>query len=217
MDLDIGLIEIDVFLLDDGRGPYSSSRPDGRLFWRLHFTLVDRLPGVRHWRSRRPDARRNSRAVLSLQGGRRFRYVADLFIGPRTADNSGARGKNAERVPPFATLPGDSGTMWMLEPTAAGKNGHPQGGRDSQDYLPLAVQWGRNMLYSADRTRPQSYVLATLLSKVCALLEVDPVRDWNIDQDDTWGALGHFSIAARALLYLSGRFPKLGKLWPTTR
>jgi hypothetical protein len=141
-----------------------------------------------------------------------FEYVADLFIGPRTADNSGARGKNAKRVPPFATLPGDSGTMWMLEPTTASKNGHAQGGTDGQDYLPLAVQWGRNMLYSANRTQPQSYVLATLLSKVCVLLEVDPVRGWNVNQDDTWGALGHFSIAARAPLYLSGRFPKLGKL-----
>ena len=39
-----------------------------------------------------------------------------------------------------------------------------------------------------------------------------PVRGSNVNQDDTWGALGHFSIAARAPLYLSGRFPKLGKL-----
>ena len=54
--------------------------------------------------------------------------------------------------------------------------------------------------------------VATLLSRVCALLDVDPVRDWNVDQPDTWGALGHFSIASRTQLALSGDFPKLGTL-----
>jgi hypothetical protein len=39
------------------------------------------------------------------------------------------------------------------------------------------------------------------------------VRDWNIDQTDTWGALGHFSIATRTLTALSDRnFPKLKKM-----
>jgi len=79
-------------------------------------------------------------------------------------------------------------------------------GQDPQ-YLPLAVEWGRNMLYSADRARPQSFALATLLSRVCALLEVDPIRDWNIDQPDTW-----FSIATRTQVALSSRFPKLRTL-----
>ena len=45
-----------------------------------------------------------------------------------------------------------------------------------------------------------------------ALLEVDLVRDWNVDQPDTWGAIGHFSIAARSSAALSGRFPKLVEL-----
>jgi hypothetical protein len=60
--------------------------------------------------------------------------------------------------------------------------------------------------------QPQSYVLATLLSRVCAELGVDPVRNWNLDQPDTWGALGHFSIASRAQNALSNRFRKLVKL-----
>jgi hypothetical protein len=68
------------------------------------------------------------------------------------------------------------------------------------------------MLYSAASDPPQSFALATLLSRVCALLEVDPVRDWNIDQTDTWGALGHFSIASRAVMALSSNFPKLKAL-----
>jgi hypothetical protein len=141
-----------------------------------------------------------------------FEYVADLLIGPRIAGSETGK-SDTSRLPPLATLPGDSGTMWMLEPTAAPQARHTRGEDDPEsEYLPLALQWGRNMLYSADAARPQSYVLATLLSKVCALLEVDPVRGWNVDQTDTWGALGHFSIAARAQVALSGRFPKLDKL-----
>jgi len=140
-------------------------------------------------------------------------YVADLFIGPRSPEPG--QGRKKAKVPPgFATHPGDSGAMWMLEPASAGKSHHRRTIDDegAPEYLPLALQWGRSMLHSADGARPHGYALATLLSKVCALLEVDLVRGWNIDQPDTWGALGHFSIAARTQLALSGDFPKLDKL-----
>jgi hypothetical protein len=133
-----------------------------------------------------------------------FEYVSDLFIGPRSA--SDVRGYKKEAIS-FATLPGDSGALWVLEPV-----GRAHGDAEAEDapqLVPLAVQWGRNMLASADRAPTQSYALATLLSRACALLEVDPVRGWNVDVPDTWGALGHFSIAARASLALSNAFPKL--------
>jgi hypothetical protein len=144
-----------------------------------------------------------------------FEYVADLFIGPRTA--RGASGRRSPAPPKFATLPGDSGTLWLLEPvgpptTKAPATEHRSEDDPSQQFLPLAMEWGRNMLYSATGAPAQSFALATLLSRVCALLEVDPVRDWNVDQPDTWGAIGHFSIAARAQVALSGRFPKLKTL-----
>jgi hypothetical protein len=95
-----------------------------------------------------------------------FEYVADLFIGPRTPE-PGQDGRKAEAPPPFATHPGDSGTMWMLEPTSSERVRPPRRGDDDTkpEYLPLALQWGRNMLYSADHARPQGYALATLLSK----------------------------------------------------
>jgi hypothetical protein len=134
-----------------------------------------------------------------------FEYVADLFIGPRTSNNN-HKGGRAEKLPEFSTLPGDSGTLWLLEPIAQSDD------KEKVQYLPLAMEWGRHMLSSADRTKPQSFALATLLSRVCALLEVDPVREWNIDQTDTWGALGHFSIASRTQVALSGRYPKLSAL-----
>ena len=54
-------------------------------------------------------------------------------------------------------------------------------------------------------------------ARVCALLTVDPIRDWNLDQPDTWGAVGHFSIAARTEVALSGAFPKLETLIKNNR
>jgi hypothetical protein len=143
------------------------------------------------------------------EGG--FEYVSDLMIGPR----SPTPGTTA--VPPaFATHPGDSGALWLLEPEAKDSNRKRGVGKeeapDSNAFVPLAMQWGRNMLYSTDKAPPQGFALATLLSRVCAMLEVDFVRDWNIDQPDTWGALGHFSIASRAVNALSNRSPKLKTL-----
>jgi hypothetical protein len=136
-----------------------------------------------------------------------FEYVSDMFIGPRT--HPAGKGKKGKPGPAFSTHPGDSGTLWLLEPAddsdSAGKS-------DEKVFLPLALEWGRNMLASSGSAPPQSFALATLLSRVCALLEVDPVRDWNLDQTDTWGALGHFSIASRALVALSGKFPHLNTL-----
>ena len=137
-----------------------------------------------------------------------FEYVADLMIGPRATQLRSGKGSM-----PFATHPGDSGTLWLLEPMdkSDAKDRRPKS-KAPLEYLPVAMQWGRNMLYSAGSARPQSYALATLLSRVCAELGVDPVRNWNLDQPDTWGGIGHFSIAARARVALSGRFPRLDEL-----
>ncbi len=148
-----------------------------------------------------------------------FEYISDVLIGPRTSGTSART-----TVKPFATHPGDSGTLWLLDPVSTFTSPAPttpQGiakdkalakDKAPEMCLPLAIQWGRNMLHSAGAARPQSYALATFLSRVCAQLEVDPVRAWNLDQSDTWGAVGHFSIAARTQVALSTRFPKLVRL-----
>lgn len=138
-----------------------------------------------------------------------FEYVADVLIGPRPIKAS----TRDTPEPSFATHPGDSGTLWLLEPVEPGDQPSARDkGKRASEFLPLAMQWGRNMLYSAGSARPQSYALATLLSRVCAELDVDPVRNWNLDQPDTWSAIGHFSIAARAQVALSNRLPKLVEL-----
>jgi hypothetical protein len=156
------------------------------------------------------------------EGG--YEYVADLLIGPRSASTETG---SSLPLPAFATHPGDSGAMWLLEPipqkaTAEAPVSNPKKKAKSHaatldgvepqgisPLRPLAIQWGRNMLYSAGVAQPQSYALATFASQVCNQLGVDLLRDWNVDQPDTWGALGHFSIAARSLQALSGRFPGL--------
>lgn len=130
-----------------------------------------------------------------------FEYVADLLIGPRSHT-----GKQVVRnQPKFETLPGDSGSLWLLEPELKKR----PDSADALPSLPLAFQWGRNMLHSREAAKPQGFALATLAARVCDELAVDFVRDWNLDQPDTWGAIGHFSVAARASVALSGRLPKL--------
>jgi hypothetical protein len=84
-----------------------------------------------------------------------FEYVADLFIGPRSA----ALNIDADKgptTPKFGTLPGDSGTLWLLEPTSPMKGAAASNGADSA-FLPLAVEWGRNVFASSNKAPIQSY------------------------------------------------------------
>jgi hypothetical protein len=133
-----------------------------------------------------------------------FEYVADFFIGPRTP-------KKDEPPPPaFVTRPGDSGTLWLVEP--ASEHDVIDASCAAGEYRPLAIQWGANRLYSGLSSQPRAYALATALSTVCDRLDVDVVRGWNLDQPDTWGAVGHFSIASRVVNALSNAVPTLAKL-----
>jgi hypothetical protein len=106
-----------------------------------------------------------------------FEYVADFLIGARDGE-------------PLATHPGDSGTLWLLETT---ETNDPAGA-----LRPLAVQWGGHVFVSGDGKSQAPYALATCLSTVCNLLEVDLVRDWNLDRYEYWGEMGHYTIGAKA-------------------
>jgi hypothetical protein len=99
-----------------------------------------------------------------------FDYISDFLIGP--ADEK-----------PLATQPGDSGTVWLLETS------------DDRGLMPIAIQWGGHVFREGPKQTQAPFALATALSNVCRLLEVDLVRDWNIDQVDYWGAVGHYAIA----------------------
>lgn len=133
-----------------------------------------------------------------------FEYVSDFFIGPLTPTSEDPS------PPDFVTLPGDSGTLWLLEPVAD-KN-YIDGAYTPNLLRPFAIQWGANRLYSGLSRQAHGYALATCLSTVCDRLDIDIVRDWNLDQADTWGAVGHFSIASRVGKLLSSAAPALQDL-----
>ena len=147
-----------------------------------------------------------------------FEYVSDLFIGPRPGL-------------PFQTYPGDSGTLWLLEPIGPPdpddepSDPTPLPSDDSRApqwmqkaparrkraavvekrmLRPLALQWGGHAFRSGNRTGSQSFVLATFLSTVCNRLEVDLVRDWGQALPEYWGTVGHFTIANIACNLVGG-------------
>jgi hypothetical protein len=113
--------------------------------------------------------------------------IADFLIGARSKD------------PSFATHPGDSGTVWFLD------------GRKDIGPQPIAVQWGGE-LFSGGTGPQQSVALATCLSTVCNLLDVDVIRDWNIGGFEYWGETGHYTIGALACTAKFTGLPKLQKL-----
>lgn len=98
-----------------------------------------------------------------------FEYVADFLIGSRTED-------------PLPTRPGDSGTIWVVET------------RDPRlGLLPIGIQWGGSV-FAASRTQQFPFALATNLSTVCRVLDVDILRDRNLASFNYWGAVGHYTI-----------------------
>ena len=115
-----------------------------------------------------------------------YEYAADFLIGPR----------ESEELP---TKHGDSGTLWLLEAMNSESK--------ETTLMPLAVHWGQHSFVEDSTNSKSTYALATCLSNALRMLEVDLVRDWNLDQDYSWGKLGHFSIANIATQYVAR--PKL--------
>lgn len=104
-----------------------------------------------------------------------FDYLADFLIGPE------GRG-------PLPTRPGDSGTLWVLDLPG-----------DEADRRPIAIQWGGERFSRGAGEGFSPYALATCLSTACEQLNVDVIRDWNAGLPEVWGAVGHFSIASKAI------------------
>jgi hypothetical protein len=101
-------------------------------------------------------------------------YVADLLIAPE--------------APGTSTLPGDSGTVWHLRLTdREGRKG----------LYPVAVEWGAQTLL--ERGKASNFALATNLSTICKLLDVELMVEHNTAARPFWGATGHYSIAATAV------------------
>lgn len=104
-----------------------------------------------------------------------YDFVADLLLAP-----SGAGGQTAA---------GDSGTIWHLERTG------PEVGGTRFD--PMAVEWGGQAIAMQGRTF--NFALASNLSNVCKLLDVELVYGHQRTATPFWGASGHYSIANLAV------------------
>jgi len=123
-----------------------------------------------------------------------YDYVADLLIAPQD--------------PAHQTQPGDSGTVWHLkvEEGKDSKDAKEKNGKPS--YRPLAVEWGAQT-FSVDGGA-YNFALATNLSNVCKLLDVELVSAHNTAAQPYWGATGHYSIGNVAVGQVKDK--KLAKL-----
>lgn len=115
-----------------------------------------------------------------------FEYVADFLVGPRGNE-------------PFTVNPGDSGTVLMLDT-----------GVEADGLMPISVLWGGHVFVDQTGRSRLPFALATCLSTVCNLLEVDVVRDWRVGQVDYWGEMGHYTVGAKSCTLMSE--PGLKKL-----
>jgi len=137
-------------------------------------------------------------------------YLSDFLIG--------GRGNAA-----LPTAPGDSGTLWCLDPEAvalkddAAPSAAPRAaGKASKPALPavpatakavdlplrfrpIAVQWGGQKLSQDGGEAYTQFALATSAAVGCSLLDVEIVTDLNAEHTAYWGPVGHYKIAELAI------------------
>src|SRR5262249_39939738 len=107
-------------------------------------------------------------------------YVSDFLIAGRDGND-------------LNTHHGDSGTLWLYE--AADYDRKPP------KLHPIALHWGQHVFSTRGESSRSRFAfgLATSLSNMCRVLNVDIVRGWNVDVPYTWGRVGHYTVAARAI------------------
>ncbi len=112
-----------------------------------------------------------------------FEYVSDLLVAPDEGSE---------------THPGDSGTLWCLATEGEKAENHP-----------IALEWGGEVIEEYPTGKPRAYTLATFVSTILRELELDLLRDWNAGLPYYWGAMGHYTIAARACSTVTGALKTL--------
>ncbi len=139
-----------------------------------------------------------------------YDWATDVLIGPRTGSVKPVTSA------PF-TQPGDSGTLWFYDPPREGPkqpnpdmDDHlpPERGQRARRLRPVALQWGGTRFQGRDGSSG-AYALASFMSTVCHVLDVEIVRDWSTGHDEYWGKLGHFTIGWKACNRLKGRLSTL--------
>jgi hypothetical protein len=133
-----------------------------------------------------------------------FEYVSDFLIGPRTKNIPHKRGDENKYL---SVKRGDSGSLILLE---LDKDDNADSSVTETKYYPLGVLWGMHEFAEDGVNHCQPYILASCLSSICSLLDVELVRNWNLDLVNTWGKTGHFKVGAKACELVSNN--KLYKL-----
>jgi hypothetical protein len=119
-----------------------------------------------------------------------YEYLCDFLIGTDTKDRSAVLLRRDLRNNIGLTVQhGDSGTLLMIE--------RFEKGNAKALYYPFALLWGRHQFMEGGERKVQPYALATSLSTALNLLDLDFIRDINLDNNYTWGYIGHYTIASK--------------------
>jgi hypothetical protein len=111
-----------------------------------------------------------------------FDYVSDFLIAPAKSQGGAHHG--------------DSGALWHLQmPGPDGKEDNRP--LSERDLRPLAIEWGAQVF--AESSERSTYSVATSLSNICKLLDVELVVEGGDGVSGTWGAVGHYSIGTLAI------------------
>lgn len=119
--------------------------------------------------------------------------VADFLIAPGGENTS------------VQTREGDSGTVWHLVVTEVLDDGTKK--EKKETLRPLALQWGGQVFLEGKGT--SAFALATGLSNILRLLDVELVTGHNTAAQPYWGQIGHYGIAAFACQQAKGKVGKL--------
>lgn len=124
-------------------------------------------------------------------------YLSDFLIGPETyglpkgqkkQDDREEKNKN-ENVA-LGVHHGDSGTLLFIE-----RKEKEQGEAEAKpSYYPFALLWGKEEFFEGRTALSYPFALATSLSTALDRLDLDMVRDINLDQEYVWGWVGHYAI-----------------------
>ncbi|WP_345248544.1 hypothetical protein [Pigmentiphaga soli] len=101
--------------------------------------------------------------------------------------------------------PGDSGTVWHLRQEYEGQ---------PAAYRPLAAEWGAQTIDLQGNL--YNFALATNLSNICKLLDVELVAEPNAAARPYWGATGHYSIGRVAVEEVEDKKPSRWRRRRTT-
>jgi hypothetical protein len=123
-------------------------------------------------------------------------FVSDFLIG----------GRGDAHLP---TAPGDSGTLWCLDPGPTPAKTDPKKQKDTpavdkaERFRPVAVQWGGQKVSRPGGSDYTQFALASSAAVACRELDVEIITDLNAEHTTYWGPVGHYKIAQLATGWVS--------------